>query len=88
MIDLFSRQVIGWRIKNNPITDLVIDVLIIAVWRSKPTSKVLVHSDQVVQYTSSDWKVFLRENNLEASMSRRGNCYDNAAAESFSHRKD
>ena len=54
-----------------------------AVWRRKPKAKVLVHSDQGIQYTCSDWRSFLKENNLEASMSRRGNCHDNAVAESF-----
>ncbi|WP_022734437.1 IS3 family transposase, partial [Thalassospira lucentensis] len=53
-----------------------------AVWRRKPKNRVLIHSDQGSQYTSIDWAAFLREHNLEHSMSRRGNCYDNAA-ESF-----
>lgn len=83
VIDLFSRQVIGWSMKSNPRARLVIDALLMAVWRRKPTSRVLVHSDQGVQYTCSDWRKFLAENNLEASMSRRGNCHDNAVAESF-----
>tara|TARA_R110001632_G_scaffold153168_2_gene270945 strand:+ start:84 stop:317 length:234 start_codon:yes stop_codon:yes gene_type:complete len=48
-----------------------------------PQKKVLVHSDQGAQYTSKDWQTFLRDNNLEASMSRRGNCHDNAVAENF-----
>ena len=54
-----------------------------AVWRRKPTSKVIIHSDQGSQFTSYEWQKFLKANNLEASMSRRGNCYDNAVAESF-----
>lgn len=54
-----------------------------ALWRRKPTDKVLVHSDQGIQYTCSDWRKFPIDNNLEASMSRRGNCHDNAVAESF-----
>lgn len=83
VIDLFSRQVIGWSMKSNPKSDLVIEALLMAVWRRKPKSRVLVHSDQGIQYTSRDWQKFLAENNLEASMSRRGNCHDNAVAESF-----
>lgn len=83
VLDLFSRQVIGWTMKNQPKVDLVIDALLMAVWRRKPESKVLIHSDQGVQYTSRDWKAFLADNNLEISMSRRGNCHDNAVAESF-----
>ena len=83
VMDLFSRQVIGWSMKKNPRSDLVLDALLMAVWRRKPTRRVLVHSDQGIQYTSSDWRRFLRDHNLEASMSRRGNCHDNAVAESF-----
>ncbi len=83
VLDLFSRQVVGWSMKNSPRADLVIDALLMAVWRRKPTEKVLIHSDQGIQYTCGDWRKFLKENNLEASMSRRGNCHDNAVAESF-----
>lgn len=83
VLDLFSRQIVGWSMKNNPKSDLVIDALLMALWRRKPKGRVLIHSDQGVQYTSSDWRKFLKDNNLEASMSRRGNCHDNAVAESF-----
>ncbi len=54
-----------------------------AVWRRRPTEKVIVHSDQGSQFTSLEWQTFLKQHNMEASMSRRGNCYDNAVAESF-----
>jgi len=50
---------------------------------NKPENKVLIHSDQSVQYTCSDWRNFVKDNNMELSMSRRGNCHDNAVAESF-----
>lgn len=83
VIDLFSRQVIGWSMKNNPKADLVIDALLMAIWRRKPKHRVLIHSDQGIQYTCSDWRNFVTENGLELSMSRRGNCHDNAVAESF-----
>jgi putative transposase len=83
VIDLFSRQVVGWSMKNTPKADLVIDALLMAVWRRKPKGRVLIHSDQGVQYTCSDWRTFLKDNNLQASMSRQGNCWDNAVAESF-----
>ncbi len=59
------------------------NALLMAVWRRKPSSMVTVHSDQGSQYTSHDWQAFLDANNLQASMSRRGNCHDNAVAESF-----
>ncbi len=83
VLDLFNRQVIGWSMKANPRADLVIDALMMAIWRRQPNEKVLIHSDQGVQYTCSDWRTFLKSHNLEASMSRRGNCHDNAVAESF-----
>ena len=54
-----------------------------ALWRRKPQNKVLIHSDQGSQYTSHEWQALLKQHNLECSMSRRGNCHDNAVAESF-----
>jgi len=54
-----------------------------AVWRRKPRNRVLIHSDQGSQFTSRDWASFLKAHNLEHSMSRRGNCHDNAVVESF-----
>jgi len=83
VLDLFSRQVIGWSMKSNPKADLVIDALLMALWRRKPEAKVLIHSDQGIQYTCSDWRKFVTDNNLELTMSRKGNCHDNAVAESF-----
>jgi putative transposase len=62
---------------------LVIDALLMALWRRKPEDRVLIHSDQGVQYTCADWRRFVSDNNLELSMSRRDNCHDNAVAESF-----
>ena len=63
--------------------DLVLQALLMAIWRRKPENKILVHSDQGSQFTSIDWASFLKHHNLEHSMSRRGNCHDNAVAESF-----
>lgn len=83
VLDLFSRQVIGWSMQPTMTVDLVLNALTMAVWRRKPKNKVLIHSDQGSQYTSSDWQSFLKSHNLMCSMSRRGNCYDNAVAESF-----
>tara|TARA_B100000745_G_scaffold292429_1_gene233266 strand:+ start:133 stop:525 length:393 start_codon:yes stop_codon:yes gene_type:complete len=64
-------------------TDLVLNALTMAVWRRRPKSEVIVHSDQGCQYTSYDWQTMLKAQNLKASMSRKGNCHDNACAESF-----
>lgn len=83
VIDLFSRQVIGWAMKPRMTTDLAIDALMMAVWRRQPKQEVMIHSDQGSQYTSMEWRSFLAANNLKGSMSRRGNCHDNAVAESF-----
>jgi putative transposase len=83
VIDLYSRRVVGWSMQSRQTTDLVMQALLMAVWRRKPAGKVLIHSDQGSQFTSIDWTSFLKQHNLEHSMSRRGNCHDNAAAESF-----
>lgn len=83
VVDLFSRQVVGWSMQSRITRDLVLDALLMAVWRRKPEEPVLIHSDQGSQYTSHDWSSFLKANGLEGSMSRRGNCHDNAVAESF-----
>ena len=83
VIDLFSRRVVGWAVQSRQTTDVVLQALLMATWRRKPKAKVLIHSDQGSQFTSVDWAAFLRAHNLEHSMSRRGNCHDNAVAESF-----
>jgi putative transposase len=83
VLDLYSRQVIGWSMQSSLHTDLVLQALLMAVWRRKPIQSVWVHSDQGCQYTSDEWQRFLREHNLKCSMSRRGNCWDNAVVESF-----
>ncbi|MFZ7094264.1 IS3 family transposase [Primorskyibacter sp. 2E233] len=83
IIDLYSRRVVGWSAQSRMTTDLALQALLMAVWRRKPDGKVMVHSDQGSQFTSREWQTFLRQHNLEASMSRRGNCHDNAVAESF-----
>lgn len=83
VIDLFSRAVVGWSMKNHLKRDLVIDALIMAVWRRQPENEVLIHSDQGSQFGSDDWIRFCKSHGLKRSMSRRGNCWDNAVAESF-----
>lgn len=83
VIDLFTRNVVGWSMKPTHSRELALDALMMAVWRRKPDGEVIVHSDQGSQYGSDDWQRFCRANNLAPSMSRRGNCQDNAVAESF-----
>lgn len=82
VIDLYSRKVVGWAMQSRQTTDLVLQAMLIAVWRRKPKNRVLIHSNQGSQFTSIDWASFLRHHNLKHSMSRRGNCHDNASAES------
>lgn len=83
VLDLFSRQVVGWAMRDRADTDLVLQALLSAIWRRKPKPGTLVHSDQGSVYTSDDWRSFLSAHGLTCSMSRRGNCHDNAPVESF-----
>ena len=83
VIDLYSRKVIGWSMQSRIKKELILNALLMAVWRRKPEILVTVHSDQGSQYTSHDWQTFLNANNLPASMSRQGNRHDNAVAGSF-----
>lgn len=83
VIDLYSRKVVGWSMKPTLARELALDALLMALTRRAPRHPVIVHSDQGSQYGSDDWQRFCRAHNLQPSMSRRGNCWDNAVAESF-----
>jgi putative transposase len=83
VIDLYSRKVVGWSMRPTLHKEIVLDALVMAVWRRRPKGSILVHSDQGTQYGSEDWMRFCLDHRLEPSMSRRGNCWDNAVAESF-----
>lgn len=83
VMDLYSRQIVGWATQATMTRDLVLQALLAAVWKRKPGPGVLVHSDQGCQFTSDDWQSFLKAHRMVPSMSRRGNCHDNAVAESF-----
>lgn len=83
VMDLFARNIVGWSMNSTMTTDLILDALTMAYWRRKPTDKVMLHSDQGSQYNSKKFKCLLKNLNIQASMSRRGNCWDNAVAESF-----
>ena len=82
VMDLFSRMIIGWATRPTIGRELVLDAILKAVRRRRP-NRTIIHSDQGSQYGSDDWRRFCRTNHLEPSMSRRGNCWDNAVAESF-----
>ncbi len=83
VMDLYSRQIVGWSTQATMTRDRVLQALLAAVWKRKPGPGVLVHSDQGCQFTSNDWQSFLKAHRMVPSMSRRGNCHDNAVAESF-----
>ncbi len=83
VMDLYSRKIIGWSMKATLAKEIVLDAILMAVWRRNPQQEVIIHSDQGSQYSSDEWYRFCASHNLMPSMSRRGNCYDNAAAESF-----
>lgn len=83
VIDLFSRQVVGWSMRPTLHSDVVMQALLAAVWRRKPPPELMLHSDQGCQFTGGEWQRFLKDHQMICSMSRRGNCHDNAVAESF-----
>jgi putative transposase len=83
VIDLFSRQLVGWAMHNTQHTDVVLQALLSAVWRRKPEPGLLLHSDQGNQYTRAGWQAFLNAHGIVCSMCRKGNCHDKAVTESF-----
>ncbi len=83
ILDLFSRQIIGWAMSNRNNTELVQDALTMAIRRRGKVRDVIVHSDQGSTYASSDYQQQLSDNKLRCSMSRKGECLDNAVAENF-----
>jgi putative transposase len=83
VVDLFSRRVVGWSMQSHMRTDLVLSALTMAVGQRLPEPGLLQHSDRGSQYASDDYQRALRGHGIECSMSRRGNCWDNAVVESF-----
>lgn len=83
VLDLFSRRVVGWATADHLRSELVGRALEMALQRRRPTGPLLHHSDRGVQYAASDYQRLLAVHGLEASMSRTGECYDNAVVESF-----
>ncbi len=83
MLDLFSRRVVGWSMQSTLQTSLVSDALSMALQARRPDPGLLHHSDRGCQYASHGYQEQLREHGLVCSMSRRGNCWDNAVVESF-----
>jgi transposase InsO family protein len=83
VIDLCSRKVVGWSTHKQMSARLVCDALKMALWRRRPKPGLIHHSDRGSQYASNAFRRLLEENKIVGSMSRKGNCWDNAVAESF-----
>lgn len=83
VLDLFSRRVVGWSMSASMSAQLVIDALMMAIWRRGVPKELLHHSDQGSQYTAEEFQRLLEAHGIICSMSRRGDCWDNAAMESF-----
>jgi transposase InsO family protein len=82
VMDLFSRKIVGWAAGPTIHRELVLNAVLMAIRRRRPRGT-MIHSDQGTQFGSDAWRRFCRSNHLEPSMSRKGNCWDNAVAESF-----
>lgn len=85
VIDLFSRQIIGWSMSERMTAKLTCDALNMALWKRKFPRDVIFHSDRGSQYCSKAYQALMQENHVISSMSAKGDCYDNACAESFFH---
>lgn len=83
IIDLYSRKVVGWSMGSRMTSRLVCDALQMAVWQRRPKPGLIVHSDRGSQYASRSYRRLMKAHGFEGSMSRKGDCWDNAVAESF-----
>jgi len=84
-LDLFSRRVVGWAMSESLCASVAIDALTMAISRRAPAAGLVHHSDRGVQYTAQSFRELLQRHGMVCSMSGTGNCYDNAAKESFFH---
>lgn len=85
VIDLFSRKVVGWSMADSMKAKLVNDALLMAIWQRKPAQGLVWHTDRGSQYASDSHREILQAHGVKQSMSRKGNCWDNAVSESFFH---
>ena len=83
VIDLYSRKVVGWSIGSRMKAQLVCDALTMAIWQRRPSAGLIVHTDRGSQYASKVYRKLLLANDIKGSMSRKGDCWDNAVVESF-----
>ena len=85
VIDLYSRSIVGWSMSARPTSQMVLNAVTMAIGQRGNVCGVLLHTDQGVQYRSSEYRLLLNKYGIQASMSRKGNCWDNAVVESFFH---
>lgn len=85
VVDLFSRQVVGWSLQKTMTTDLVLSALRQAYFRRSPGTGLIFHSDRGSQYCAKEFRKALKEYRMLQSQSRKANCWDNACVESFFH---
>lgn len=83
VMDLYTRKIVGWKLGDRMTTDLILEALDQAYAAKKPARGLIHHSDRGSQYTSEEYRARLKKYKMKASMSRKGNCYDNACIESF-----
>jgi len=83
VLDLFSRRIVGWSMHSQMTAQLVTDAMLMSIWRRGPKEALLHHSDQGSQYSSEQFQRLLADHGVTCSMSRSGDCWDNAAMESF-----
>ena len=83
VVDLYSRLVVGWSMKERPTQELVSEALLMAIEQRQPMAGLIHHSDQGIQYASNHYVELLKRHGVVRSMSRKGNCYDNAVVESL-----
>jgi putative transposase len=83
VIDLCSRKIVGWSMSSRMKARLVCDALQMAIWQRRPKTGLIHHSDRGSQYASKAFKQLLKQYNIKGSMSRKGDCWDNAVVESF-----
>ena len=81
--DLFNRELIGWKISDRITVDITLSTMDMAIGRRAPKEGLIFHSDRGSQYASNAYRELLKKYGIRQSMSRKGNCYDNACAESF-----
>ena len=83
VLDLFSRKIVGWSMAPNMPAELVCSAMQLAVVQRQPPSGLIAHSDRGSQYASASYRALLARNDMQQSMSRKGNCWDNSVMERF-----